>query len=140
MTMNIGKKSVPTPIAISFWLWVVVAVLLVISGILTATSPAEQAAATRLNLPVPTEVMTISSGIGSFIGAALHVLFAWFMAQGRNWARVILTIFGVLSVLGSIASIFVGNILAIIVVIVTIVAVVEMYLPAARAHFSRTVR
>ncbi|ROR82706.1 hypothetical protein SAMN06295974_2802 [Plantibacter flavus] len=138
--MTIGKKTVPTPIAVSFWLWVVVAVLLVITGIITATSPAEQAAATSLKLPVPTEVMTISSGIGSIIGAALHVLFAWFMVQGRNWARVVLTIFGVLSVLGSIASIFVGSILAIVVVIVTIGAVVEMYLPAARAHFSRPVR
>jgi len=138
--MAIGKKTVPTPIAVSFWLWVVVAVLLVISGIITATSSAEQTAAANLKLPVPTEVMTISSGIGSIIGAALHVLFAWFMVQGRNWARVVLTIFGVLSVLGSIATIFTGSILAIIVVIVTIVAVVEMYLPAARSHFSRPVR
>ena len=138
--MTIGKKTVPTPIAVSFWLWVVVAVLLVISGIITATSPAEQTAAANLKLPVPTEVMTISSGIGSIIGAALHVLFAWFMVQGRNWARVVLTIFGVLSVLGSIATIFTGSILAIAVVIVTIVAVVEMYLPAARSHFSRPVR
>lgn len=144
MTTTAGTKTAPTPIVISFWLWVVSAVLSVISGVTAATSAgtvaeaaAEQSASGGV---LSSSVLLISTAVGAFIVGALHVLFAFFMLRGRNWARIVLTVVGILSVLGSITGLIALNPLSFIFVIVTIVAIVQMYVPAAREYFAANKR
>lgn len=144
MTLSIGNRTVPKPIAISFWMWIVAAIVGVVSGIFTATSAATATAAAAeqasSGVAIPAGLIVTTTIIGAFIGAALHVLFAFFMIRGRNWARIVLTVLGILSVLSCIAGMIALNPLAFVLAIVTIVAIVQMFAASAREFFAANKR
>jgi hypothetical protein len=63
------------------------------------------------------------------------------MRDGRNWARVVLTVLGILSLVGSITPWFTygwnsSSAWSLVQVVVLIVAIVLMFVPAANAYFA----
>ena len=71
---------------------------------------------------------------------ALEIFFMFKMRAGHNWARIVLTVLGVLSILASLYGLTqgftVGTIFSVISLLVVAAAIVFMYKPAARAYFS----
>ncbi len=71
---------------------------------------------------------------------ALEIFFMFKMRAGRNWARIVLTVLGVLSILSGLYGLTqgftVGAIFGVISLLVVIAAIVFMYKPADRAYFS----
>ncbi|GAB3794525.1 hypothetical protein GCM10028798_01410 [Humibacter antri] len=76
-----------------------------------------------------------------FIIAIIELVIVNRMRDGRNWARVVLTILGILSVIGSIVPLFSAgfsstSFWSLVQVVVLIIAIVLMFVPAANAYFA----
>jgi hypothetical protein len=69
----------------------------------------------------------------AIIGAALYLLVAFFVRKGKNWARILGTVFAALSVLGLFGVPSFGTIGTIL----GIAAIVLLYLPAAAPYFRK---
>lgn len=153
-----SKPNKPGAVTGSFLIWVLGAIVSVITLIVVLNSNVwDQAVAeairqggTTTNGVTPQQLVNVARGIAIAvfaIFALLYVFFAFMMWNGRNWARIVLTVLGALGILssftpttssvtvngttyssGSAAYSYVGGILA-------IVAIVLMYLPAANAYF-----
>jgi hypothetical protein len=133
--INEPEVSAPTEVKISFWIWIVSAVLTALGGLLLFTDKdvaireAQQEAEKQNTDLTPEQVETVA--------AALYVLFAVKMRAGRNWARITLT---VLTIFGLLLQLIVGGESGLIASVVGIVAVVLMFLPNANAYFSAAKR
>lgn len=139
-----APAPVPKEVTLSFWLWVAGAVLGVIGGLLLFGMRDEVLAEVRQQPDTaalsPAEldaVVTVSLVFGFvivFVLACLYLLFAFKARAGRNWARIVLLILTVLSVLGQLA----GNMtwLGIISVLVAVAAAVLLFLPASNEYFA----
>ncbi|MEP6561107.1 MAG: hypothetical protein ABJD68_08535, partial [Nakamurella sp.] len=59
----------------------------------------------QVNIDVNTLVTTVKiiSVVSFLIFAAVYLLFAFKMRAGRNWARIVLTVFGALTLLSSVS-------------------------------------
>ncbi len=69
----------------------------------------------------------------AIIGAALYALVAFFVRKGKNWARILGTVFAALSVLGLAQALS----LATLGTLAGIAAIVLLYLPAAAPYFRK---
>lgn len=69
----------------------------------------------------------------AIIAAALYLLVAFFVRKGKNWARILGTVFAALSVFG----LFGPASIATLGTVMGIVAIVLLYLPAAAPYFRR---
>lgn len=69
----------------------------------------------------------------TIIGLALYLLVAFFVRKGKNWARILGTVFAALSVLG----LFGPPSFATIGTLLGIAAIVLLYLPGAAPYFRR---
>ena len=106
----------PVTVTAAFWCWIAVIAAWAVSLIILLTSSAwDQALAAATNTAnrssTSTVVVDTQSVINFFrvfavvvfvIVAGLYLLFAFKMQAGRNWARITLTVLGILGVLGSI--------------------------------------
>lgn len=149
----------PSTVTLAFWAWLVMTALSLVSLIIVLTSPIwDQAVAAGLraadvngvdiNASTVVNAAKITSVVGFLIGAALYLLFAFKMRAGRNWARVVLTVVGVLGVLGAVLptyrSVTVnGNTFVVqtygvhwISLAVLVAALVLMFMPASNAYFT----
>ncbi len=99
----------PTTVSYSFWCWIATTVAGLANLILTLTSPvwalAIEAAARESSTRNPIDVTALVNVlkvivvIVFLISMAIYLLFAFKMRAGRNWARIVLTVFGALSLL-----------------------------------------
>lgn len=76
-----------------------------------------------------------------FIIAIIELIIVNRMRDGRNWARVVLTVLGILSLIGSIVPWFSAGFnststWSIVQVVVLVIAIILMYVPAANAYFA----
>jgi hypothetical protein len=76
-----------------------------------------------------------------FVIAIIELIIVNRMRDGRNWARIVLTVLGILSVIGSVVPWFSGgfnstSFWSVVQVVVLIVAIILMYVPAANAYFA----
>lgn len=124
--------AAPTILRRSFWLWIASAAVSFLSGIVGVIG-AVLAGATGSGA---TAVLA-GSVVGAIIGSGLRVVIAVFMVKGVSWARIILTIFGGLTALTSLPSLFTGDLLGILVLVLTVVAGILMWSPAASAYLRR---
>ena len=106
----------PVTVTAAFWCWIAVIAAWAVSLIILLTSSAwDQALAAATNTAnrssTSTVVVDTQSVINFFrvfavvvfvIVAGLYLLFAFKMQAGRNWARITLTVLGILGVLASI--------------------------------------
>lgn len=138
----------PREVEISFWLWIATFVLGVI-GFITLYSRirAELIAQALAQNPAADQSTIESAAMSGFaVGIVLGLLFAvaelvfvFLMRGGRNWARIVLAVFGGLGVLFGLFSLAVnpaaGSITGLLQLLLLIGAIVAMFLPAANAWF-----
>lgn len=136
----------PMPVQVSFWLWVVSAVVLVICYIVpvvfhqriidqniraTPQYPPEQVAS-------GTTTFLVLLLVGAVSFSATYVLFAYKARQGTRSARTVLTVlFGIALVFQYLFGLF-QLVLALVAMLVALGALVLMYLPAVRPYFPKT--
>lgn len=155
-----SKPSRPGAVTGSFLLWVLGAVAAVVSIVILVNSPDWDrivADAVRnnpdgFNGVTPQQLVNTVKGIliGVFVVfALLYVFFAFMMWNGRNWARIVLTVLGALGIIGSFTPSTTSGSITIdnttyttttssynwITGVLTLIAIVLMYLPAANAYF-----
>ena len=136
----------PTPVQVSFWLWVVTVVLSLIGAVVGFTQrDALMTALRAANVQHLTEdqrqaAATVSLAVAAVIAvvfAGLYLLFAFKARAGRNWARITLTVLTVLRVL----FLFAGfSVLAVISVVAAVAATVLLFLPEANQFFTASKR
>jgi hypothetical protein len=136
----------PPTITAAMWIWIVGAVLsvavvpvLMLANIdhLIASESDRQAA------ELGVQVTAVMAGFGMLVAAAPYVAFAVVMRNGHNWARILLTILGVLGFMSMIAITLVGLqapvwqagvAISIVVIGLTVAAVVLQFLPASNKY------
>lgn len=150
----------PREVDASFWLWVASFVLGVISLLYfltdfdtirdTALEEARRQLHRQPGAGVTGQQLDAIATAGLVIGAvigvaltALQLLFAFLMRAGRNWARIVLAVFGVLGVLSGLYSTSseagAQSVLSVVSLLVVLGALVTMFLPGANPWFrSRT--
>ena len=137
-----GGNGVPQLVNISFWLLIGAAVIFVVSlltGITMLDDPTfrgafeEQVEGSGAGVTYE-DMMGVIAGtlvVFALIGAALYLLVAFFVRKGKNWARILGTVFAALSVLGLFGPPSIGTLGTLL----GIAAVVLLYLPAAAPYF-----
>ena len=139
-----GSTGVPQMVNISFWLLIASAAIFVISmltGLTTLDDPMfRDAFETQIEgsgAGVTYEDMKgVIAGtlvVFAIIGLALYLLVAFFVRKGKNWARVLGTVFAALSIFG----LFGPPSFATIGTLLGIAAIVLLYLPASAPYFRR---
>lgn len=143
-----APTRIPTTVNTAFWLYIASAVLSVIGGIVTiATASSGRAAIIRqlqtsnVNLHGQNIDTLASAAVGVAIGvsivtlifwAVVFVLFAFFMRRGANWARIVLLVLTVVSLV----NFRPGFPFGLIQVIASIVAVILIFLRPSSAWFA----
>lgn len=142
-----AKPSAPKEILISFWLLIAAAVVFAIYMLMNllvlnsdkarsmVESEMKKSAAggstlSGAQMDMVFSIVVAVIVIGAVIGIAVYLLVAFMAKNGRNWARVLGTVFAALSLL-FLASGFVG----VIMVLLGVAAVVLMYLKPSAAYF-----
>jgi hypothetical protein len=141
-----ASSRVPQLVNISFWLMIAAGVLTLVGipiSIASLNSPAgknmlAQALSAR---GTATSGMDINSVVGiivtfvvifSLIFAGLYALVAFNVRKGKNWARILGTVFAGISLLG-LTQIGIGT----ITILLGIAAIVLLYLPASAPYFRK---
>ncbi|WP_158845194.1 hypothetical protein [Saccharothrix deserti] len=136
----------PREVRLSFWLWIAGAVLLVLSSALVLVQRDEAVeAARRAGTQGLTEeqfqaAVTVSLVFVLVVGLILGALMAFFAFKakaGRGWARVALTVLGVVVFLYHLLGF---SLVGLLIVLVVGAAVVTLYLPASKAYFDAAKR
>lgn len=138
--------SRPATITVATWVWIVGALLAIavipalIIGNTDEIVAGETTASDRDAAQLGARVMAVMSGFGMVVAAAPYIAFAIVLRNGRNWARILLTILGGLGFLSMAAILLValqaqtwqlGVVLSIAVMGLTVAAVVLQFLPAS---------
>lgn len=137
-----GKGEVPQLVNVSFWLLIASGAIFVISlllGLGDLDNPMFRQEFERQlegsgNQVSYNDIKGIIAGtmvVFGIIGAALYVLIAVFVRKGRNWARILGTVFAALSVFG----LFGPPTIATLGTAMGIAAIVLLYLPATAPYF-----
>ena len=105
------QPATPNTVTYAFWCWIAATVVSLISLGLTLVSPiwdeaaqAARRAGTNLdNVDVAAVITTLKvvTVVVAVVFVAVYLLFAFKMKAGRNWARIVLTVFGALTVLSA---------------------------------------
>ncbi|WP_311214006.1 MULTISPECIES: hypothetical protein [unclassified Arthrobacter] len=148
-----GPTAVPPMVNYAFWMIVAAGVLSAISSLLLATTGADafinamnqQASQQGTDLPEGSMegmrgVIGISAVIGAVVALGLYALVAFPVRKGKNWARILGTVFAAISVLGLTSLFQFGatyGILQLIVILLGVAAIVMLYLPASAPYFRK---
>jgi type IV secretory pathway VirB2 component (pilin) len=144
------RPAVPEPkeVRLSFFLWLAGAVLLAVSALLML-GDREAALEEARNVPATpgitveqlestiTAILVFLVIIGVVL-AGLMALFAFKARAGRNWARVVLTVLGVVVFLYNLF--FAPNFVGLVLLPVLAAAVVTLYLPGSKTYFDSVKR
>ncbi|MFP5312276.1 MAG: hypothetical protein ACLGH7_07700 [Actinomycetes bacterium] len=139
-----GSSGIPQMVNISFWLLIASAVIFVISTLTTFTQldnpqlrqqfeQQMQAGGADVSYDDIKSVIVGTLVVSAIIGTALYLLVAFFIRKGKNWARILGTVFAALSVFGLFGIPSIGTLGTLL----GIAAIVLLYLPAAAPYFRR---
>ena len=116
-----GSRVRPTPVVVASGLYLVAALLMLVQAALVGTYRdwmlrMVEAQFDLMNVPTTARVdMTssitasvIQTGVALVLGAGLWVLVAVFVYRGKNWARVLALVFGMIGVIATPLSILVS--------------------------------
>jgi hypothetical protein len=139
-------SGVPTLVNISFWLILAGGVLTLIGiplALAMFNSPAfaaavQEAMRNQRNSPdISVEnlrgIASTTWVVVSLIGAGLYALVAFGIRRGKNWARILGTVFAAISLLG-LTQIGLGT----ITILLGVAAIVLLYLPGSAPYFRKT--
>lgn len=149
-----GPTNRPPQVELAFWLIIGAGVLSFISALALAFTGGdmflqimqEQAELQGQDLPPGTlegmqGILVGSSIIGGLISLGLYALVAFPVRKGKNWARILGTVFAALSLLGLFGGSFtlgpVYGMLQVVVILMGVVAIVMLYLPANSPYFQK---
>lgn len=144
--------SRPPTITAAMWIWIagavlsitVIPVLLLVNADFflaqdTAIVTEEERRAAELGL----RAVAAMSGFAMLVAAAPYIAFAVVLRNGHNWARILLTILGVLGILSMVVTLLLelqtevwqpGAAICIVVIGLTVAAVVLQFLPASNRY------
>lgn len=139
-----GNGGVPQLVNISFWLLIASGAIFVISllmGLGDLDNPVfrqeferqVQGSGAEVSYNDIKGIIAGTIVVFGIIGAALYLLVAVFVRKGKNWARILGTVFAALSVFG----LFGPPTIATLGTALGIAAIVMLYLPAAAPYFRR---
>lgn len=148
-----GPTTVPQMVNISFWMIIAAGILSAISSLILATTGSDafinsmirQAAQQGTEFPEGSlEGMrggiVVAAIIGAIVSLGLYALVAFPVRKGKNWARILGTVFAAISVLG-LAGLFqfgaTYGILQLLVILLGVAAIVLLYLPASAPYFRK---
>lgn len=141
----------PKQVDISFWLLIASLVLSIISipvGIAAMNSPEYRATVEKQMADMPGTAVSADDAIAAavvllvviaVISLAVSLLVAIFIRKGYNWARIVLTIFAVLSLLNFV-DLSAANLIAVAATLLTVAATVLLYLKPAPEYFTQMKR
>ncbi|BCW60059.1 MULTISPECIES: hypothetical protein [Micrococcaceae] len=148
-----GPTAVPPMVNYAFWMIIAAGILSAISSLLLATTGADafinamnqQAGQQGTELPEGSlegmrGVIGVSAIVGAIVGLGLYALVAFPVRKGKNWARILGTVFAAISVLGLTSLFQFGatyGILQLIVILLGVAAIVMLYLPASAPYFRK---
>lgn len=136
----------PTPVQVSFWLWVATAVVSVIGALLGFTQRdaalatvrgANTANLSEAQLEAAVTFGLVLAAVFLIVFAGLYLLFAFKARAGRNWARIVLTVLTVIDVLVLAINFSLVSGLS---TLVAVVAVVLLFLPASSQFYAASRR
>jgi len=141
-----GANGVPQMVNISFWLLIASAVIFVVSlltGLTQLDDPMfretfeqQMEASGAAGQVTYEDIQGIIAGtlvVFAIIGAGLYLLVAFFVRKGKNWARILGTVFAALSVFGLFGPPTIGTLGTLL----GIAAIVLLYLPASAPYFRK---
>ena len=139
-----GSNGVPQLVNISFWLLIASAAIFVISmftGLTQLDDPVfrqtfeQQMEGSGAGVTYE-DIKGVIAGtlvVFAILGAGLYLLVAFFIRKGKNWARILGTVFAALSIFGLFGPPSIGTIGTLL----GIAAIVLLYLPAAAPYFRK---
>jgi hypothetical protein len=140
-----AANGVPQLVNISFWLLIASAVIFVVSlltGLTQLDDPMfrqtfedqmEAGGATGVTYEDIKGIIAGTLVVFAIIGAGLYLLVAFFVRKGKNWARILGTVFAALSIFGLFGPPTIGTLGTLL----GIAAIVLLYLPAAAPYFRK---
>jgi hypothetical protein len=135
------KPPVPREVNVACAIWVLSVVLSLVLQLLDLNAFVEAYLKQVAGTP-QADVLTAGTIKGIYIFAIVAVsllmlLFAWKMRAGRNWARIVLAILAVLSLLFQASSVGLSSVLGLVGVLITASALVFMFVPQSNAYFAQ---
>lgn len=134
----------PKEIVASFWCYIGGAVVVLLGGllaigqkqaILDALRSSNTTNATEAQLEAAANLVVIIAIVISVVLTGLYVLFAYKLRAGRNWARVVLTVLAVLTLI-NLVSTRGGSAIGYIGELAVVVGCVLSYLPNSSGYFA----
>ncbi|MFC0115196.1 hypothetical protein [Kibdelosporangium aridum] len=132
------KPAVPKEVNIAFAVWVLSAV---VSAVLQAVDADVfvqqfvQQSAGRPEAQLPPSTIKTMFYFALGVVALLMVLFAWRMRAGRNWARILLTVFAVFGLLTQASAVGMTSVVGLVSVVITATGLVFMFMPPSNEYF-----
>jgi hypothetical protein len=150
---ELGRLNRPKDIDTAFWLWVGAMVLDIVGVVLAFVMPNDTAreairkaleaqgqAADDATINNLLNTGKIGGAVGTAIVVALWLLFVFQMRQAKNWARILLTVVGAISVLVTVLQFGSATpataVTSIVVSLLVVAAIVFMFRPAANSYFN----
>ncbi|HEX3783488.1 MAG TPA: hypothetical protein VHX38_27810 [Pseudonocardiaceae bacterium] len=145
-----GPLTPPTEITVSFWGWLLSAVVVVVGGLLTLGQKQQiidalnkidtNAALKGVSVQSQAQTAIILAVVLAVIIALLYALFAVKLRAGRNWARIVLTVIAVLNLINLLTNSDTASLLSYIGEVVSVIAAVFSYLPKSNAYIRESKR
>jgi uncharacterized membrane protein len=145
-----GAPKPPGTVTGAFVLYLISAIAMIATGLLIFTAPAERSIRREIERnPVDTGGLTIDQLITTAQWIAFAVtlviglvwlLFIFKMRAGRNWARIVITVFAVLGLLSLFSEYRSGQAWDFIGPVLSVLALVLMWVPTSNEYFKAHAR
>lgn len=149
-----GISGIPEQVDLAFKLILAAGILSAVSSLMLAFTGGDyflvlmeqQAQSQGQELPpgmaeTMSGTMMVAGIIGAIVSLGLYALVAFPVRKGKNWARILGTVFAAISVLGLFGGAFtfgpVYGILQIVVILLGVAGIVLLYLPANAPYFRK---
>ncbi|MBT1585302.1 MULTISPECIES: hypothetical protein [Curtobacterium] len=128
-----STSSRPTSVTVSFVIWLVVVLANILQGIIGLVSGGSSSAAQDVGT-----APLVGGAIFAFILAVIELIIVFKMRDGRNWARIVLTVLAVLQLIGvGVGAASGGNAFGWIGGVAVLIATILMYVGGANGYFRR---
>ncbi|QZQ56239.1 hypothetical protein KZI27_05185 [Curtobacterium sp. TC1] len=128
-----NTNSRPTSVTVSFIIWLVVVLANILQGIISLTSGSSADVADSVGT-----APLVGGAIFAFVLAVIELIIVFKMRDGRNWARIVLTVLAILQLIGvGVGAASGGNAFGWIGGVAVLVATILMYVGGANGYFRR---
>lgn len=129
-------KHRPGSVTWSFVIWIIGAILSLISAVILFIIGAAGGTAVAVSGAPAAGIIIMVAGAFALVIGILELIVVVKMRAGRNWARVLLTVFTILQILGAFSQGGSNSWSSWASFALVIIATILMYVPASNAYFS----